>query len=163
MKNKLLFSVLIIFLSYNNIFSLIEKNSYNDVGLNEKNGTYDYDTYLRKSFFSFFTGLGFYPIIPDGNADEDFYSEVGGRIKLFIDLPELQGFYLNGDFFISRNSLSLYESGDLGWWNSFVPYFLTKKVNRAPRDFLIFSSGKLCTFIRAKLIICLGYFFKSGI
>jgi len=125
LRNKLIYSVLILFLSYNNIFSLIEKNAYNDVGLNEKNGTYGYDTYLRKSFFSFFTGLGFYPILPykNTNSDEELYAEVGGRIKLFIDLPELQGLYFNGDFFISRNSLSLYKSGDLGWWNSFVPYF----------------------------------------
>ncbi len=100
----------------NSIFALIEKNDYNDIGLNEKNGIYDLNQYLGDSFFKFYTAVG--------NAREQgsFY-DIGFRIKMFVALKELQGFFFIGDFFISRSTLKLSGTGDIAWWNNFIPYF----------------------------------------
>lgn len=110
---KYFFVLLLILLSYS-LFSLIEKNDNNDVGLVEKNGTFGFSPYMRSSYFQFLTGVG-----------TNEYSEIGFRIKMLMEFQELQGFYFNGDMQISRNSLSTYSKGDLSWWNSFVPYFGT--------------------------------------
>ena len=47
---KFIFIFIIFLFLYNSIFSIIEKNDYNDPGLVEKNGTYGLDSYMRKSY-----------------------------------------------------------------------------------------------------------------
>jgi len=50
-----------------NTYSVIEKNDSNDVGLNEKNGTYGFDSIFRQSSISFIcavsTDIGLLDII----------------------------------------------------------------------------------------------------
>ncbi len=122
MKKIIYISVIFIFFYYN-LFSLIEKNDFNDPGLNEKNGTYGFASYLRKSYLMFFTGVGSQQKFDEDTGQYITYSEVGGRIHLYSELPEMKGFFFNGDMYISRNSHAIYSSGDKSWWNSFIPYF----------------------------------------
>ncbi len=119
-----LFIILIIFLFfYPPLFSLIEKNDYNDPGLNEKNGTYGLDTYLRKSYTLFLAGVSSLMKFDDDLDEYINYYEFGGRIHLYSEMPEMKGFFFNGDFLLTRNSHATFSSGDKGWWNSFIPYF----------------------------------------
>jgi len=118
---KIILTIILFCITAFNIFSLVEKNEYNDIGLNEKNGTYGFDSYMRKSTLSFITAVSSETTY-DPAKGWTYYSEIGGRIKMLLDFPEMGGFFFNGDMFISKNSLKTYTSGDLAWWNSFVPY-----------------------------------------
>ena len=51
---KIIFIFIISIFLLNSLFPIIEKNDYNDPGLNEKNGIYGLDNYLRKSYIMFF-------------------------------------------------------------------------------------------------------------
>jgi len=102
--------ILLLLISVYSIYPLIEKNDYNDSGLNEKNGTYGLSSYLRKSYALFFASIGL-----------NYYSDIGGKIRLYLDPPELLGFYFAGDIYVSKNNLVNYSQG-LPWWINFLPF-----------------------------------------
>ena len=119
---KNIFILIISIFSALNIFSITEVDSDGDIGLVPKDGTYGFASF-RKSKITLYASVGTNNTTDPSTGITTYYNELGAHIQMLLDMPELKGFYFNGDFQISHNSLSIYTTGDLAWWSSFVPWF----------------------------------------
>lgn len=102
----------ILFFTAASAFSLVATNEYGDIQLNEKKGVFNFNKYQGQSYVSFFGAVANYG-----------FNEIGGKLHLVLDFPEMQGFYFNGDFLISKRSVVGATSGDLGHWGGVAPLF----------------------------------------
>src|SRR4030042_1567594 len=107
----------------NNSGLLFEEFQNVDIGLIEKSGIYGFNPYLRKSFFLGYFG---YSALLTGTKPQDQkseYTEVGARIKVLLEYPQLKGFFFNGDMYINQNTLNMTNQGDIAWGGRFTSFF----------------------------------------
>jgi hypothetical protein len=104
--------IFLFFITSYSLFSIVEVNDYNDVGLVEKNGTYGYSSPMYKNSFTSFFSV---------SSNSSFIA--GFRLKLLLEVPELAGFYFYGNFFLDYNKVNTSLGADMSYWFGFAPYF----------------------------------------
>lgn len=105
--------LIFIFLYTFSFYGLTEYNDFYDMGLNPKDGVFNFNRYMNRQ--SYFVGFG--------SVGNDEFSEAGAMLSLYSNFGNLKGFYIRGGMTISQlNTRS--TSGDLDeWWGGNVPFF----------------------------------------